>query len=58
MGEIKAEYAVTVLMFKTGKFYEMYHGDADVSASVLEFFYMKGTMVYKGFEWNRRKLTL
>eukprot|EP00579_Thalassiosira_antarctica_P005316 CAMPEP_0201877944 /NCGR_PEP_ID=MMETSP0902-20130614/9223_1 /ASSEMBLY_ACC=CAM_ASM_000551 /TAXON_ID=420261 /ORGANISM="Thalassiosira antarctica, Strain CCMP982" /LENGTH=1501 /DNA_ID=CAMNT_0048405489 /DNA_START=26 /DNA_END=4528 /DNA_ORIENTATION=+ len=47
--DIKAEYADTVLMFKTGKFYEMYHDDADVGASILDFVYMKGTMAHGGF---------
>ncbi|KAL7540077.1 hypothetical protein ACHAXR_009839 [Thalassiosira sp. AJA248-18] len=47
--EIKAQYADTVLLFKTGKFYEMFHDDADVGVSVLGFVYMKGKAAHAGF---------
>jgi len=47
--DIKSQYADTVLLFKTGKFYEMYHDDADVGAKVLNFVYMKGTSAHGGF---------
>ena len=47
--EIKSQYADTVLLFKTGKFYEMFHDDADVGASVLGFVYMKGASAHAGF---------
>jgi len=47
--ELKAQYADTVLLFKTGKFYEMFHDDADVGVSVLGFVYMKGTSAHAGF---------
>lgn len=32
--EIKAQYFDTVLLFKTGKFYEMFHMDADIGVQV------------------------
>ena len=32
--ELKAQYFDTVLLFKTGKFYEMFHMDADVGVQV------------------------
>jgi len=47
--EIKAQYADTVLLFKTGKFYEMFHDDADVGVSVLGHQYMKGQAAHSGF---------
>jgi DNA mismatch repair protein MSH6 len=47
--DIKSQYADTVLLFKTGKFYEMFHDDADVGVSVLGFVYMKGTAAHAGF---------
>lgn len=47
--EIKSQYADTVLLFKTGKFYEMFHDDADVGVAVLNFVYMKGTPAHAGF---------
>ena len=47
--EIKSQYADTVLLFKTGKFYEMFHDDADVGAGVLGFVYMKGASAHAGF---------
>jgi len=47
--DIKSQYADTVLLFKTGKFYEMFHDDADVGVSVLGFVYMKGTQAHAGF---------
>ncbi|KAK1737533.1 DNA mismatch repair protein MutS family protein [Skeletonema marinoi] len=37
------------LLFKTGKFYEMFHDDADVGVKVLGFVYMKGTLAHAGF---------
>jgi DNA mismatch repair protein MSH6 len=39
---IKSQYFDTVLLFKTGKFYEMFHMDADIGVNLLEFQYMKG----------------
>jgi DNA mismatch repair protein MSH6 len=47
--EIKSQYADTVLLFKTGKFYEMFHDDADVGAKVLGHVYMKGIIGHTGF---------
>ena len=46
--EIKAQYFDTVLLFKTGKFYEMFHMDADVGVKVLGFNYMKGSEAHAG----------
>ena len=47
--EIKAQYADTVLLFKTGKFYEMYHDDSDVGVAHLGMVYMKGKHGHAGF---------
>lgn len=47
--ELKAQYFDTVLLFKTGKFYEMFHMDADVGVSVLGLLYMKGAVAHAGF---------
>jgi DNA mismatch repair protein MSH6 len=47
--DIKSQYADTVLLFKTGKFYEMFHDDADVGAKVLAHNYMKGIIGHTGF---------
>ena len=47
--EIKSQYADTVLLFKVGKFYEMFHDDADVGVSILGFVYMKGIAAHAGF---------
>lgn len=47
--EIKARYADTILLFKTGKFYEIFHMDADIAVQVLGFNYMKGVDAHAGF---------
>ena len=47
--DIKSQYFDTVLLFKTGKFYEMFHMDADVGVQVLGFAYMKGAQAHAGF---------
>jgi len=47
--EIKAQYADTLLLFKTGKFYEIFHMDADAAVQVLGFTYMKGAAAHAGF---------
>ena len=47
--QIKSQYANCVLLFKTGKFYEMFHDDADVGANVLGHSYMKGVLAHTGF---------
>lgn len=39
--KIKSAYFDTVLLFKTGKFYEMYHMDADIGVNVCGLQYMK-----------------
>lgn len=38
-----------VLFFKIGKFYEMYHMDADIGVNELGFAYMKGEQAHAGF---------
>ena len=40
--DLKKQYFDTVLLFKTGKFYEMFHMDADIGVNVCGFNYMKG----------------
>lgn len=45
----KAMYFDTVLLFKTGKFYEMFQMDADIGVEVLGFQYMKGHVAHAGF---------
>ena len=47
--DIKKRYADTLLLFKTGKFYEIFHMDADRAAEVLDFHYMRGTDAHVGF---------
>ena len=47
--DIKARYADTLLLFKTGKFYEIFHHDADVAVRVLGMIYMKGCDAHAGF---------
>jgi DNA mismatch repair protein MSH6 len=47
--KIKSQYADTILLFKTGKFYEIFHMDADIAVQVLGFSYMKGTVAHAGF---------
>jgi DNA mismatch repair protein MSH6 len=39
----------TVLFFKVGKFYELFHMDADVGFSELDLIYMKGSKAHSGF---------
>ena len=46
--EIKAQYFDTVLLFKTGKFYEMFHMDSDVAVRHLNFNHMKGAEGHAG----------
>eukprot|EP00586_Coscinodiscus_wailesii_P008924 CAMPEP_0172523302 /NCGR_PEP_ID=MMETSP1066-20121228/293589_1 /TAXON_ID=671091 /ORGANISM="Coscinodiscus wailesii, Strain CCMP2513" /LENGTH=1339 /DNA_ID=CAMNT_0013306373 /DNA_START=56 /DNA_END=4076 /DNA_ORIENTATION=- len=47
--DIKKHYFDTVLLFKTGKFYELFHMDADVGVTVCQFVYMKGVVAHSGF---------
>mmetsp|Transcript_3918 Transcript_3918/g.7901 ORF Transcript_3918/g.7901 Transcript_3918/m.7901 type:complete len:1338 (-) Transcript_3918:11-4024(-) len=46
--EIKSQYFDTVLLFKTGKFYEMFHMDSDIGVEVLGFSHMKGAEGHAG----------
>jgi DNA mismatch repair protein MSH6 len=46
--ELKSQYFDTVLLFKVGKFYELFHMDADVGVEVLGFKYMKGHEAHAG----------
>eukprot|EP00499_Haloplacidia_sp_CaronLabIsolate_P005493 CAMPEP_0196784858 /NCGR_PEP_ID=MMETSP1104-20130614/17981_1 /TAXON_ID=33652 /ORGANISM="Cafeteria sp., Strain Caron Lab Isolate" /LENGTH=63 /DNA_ID=CAMNT_0042155149 /DNA_START=1 /DNA_END=188 /DNA_ORIENTATION=+ len=39
----------TVLFFKVGKFYELFHMDADVGVRELDCLYMKGDKAHAGF---------
>ena len=39
--DLKSQYFDTFLFFKTGKFYEIYHMDADIAVDVLGLIYMK-----------------
>ena len=45
----KKEFYDCVLFFKVGKFYELYHMDADVGVSHLKMLYMKGDVAHAGF---------
>ena len=40
--EFKSHHFDTILFFKVGKFYEIFHTDADVAVKELELIYMKG----------------
>ncbi|CAM9425822.1 unnamed protein product [Phaeothamnion confervicola] len=45
----KSDNMDTVLFFKVGKFYELFHMDADVGVRELELTYMKGDKAHSGF---------
>lgn len=47
--EFKAENMDCVLFFKVGKFYELYHMDAEIGVQELGFTYMKGDCAHSGF---------
>ncbi|CAH0489326.1 unnamed protein product [Peronospora farinosa] len=47
--EVKAHNMDTVLFFKVGKFYELFHMDADVGFKELNLIYMKGDKAHSGF---------
>ncbi|CAH2095409.1 unnamed protein product [Euphydryas editha] len=47
--EIKSKHFDSVLFFKVGKFYELYHMDAAVGVNELGFSYMKGEFAHSGF---------
>ncbi|KAG7393585.1 DNA mismatch repair protein msh6 [Phytophthora pseudosyringae] len=46
---VKAQNMDTVLFFKVGKFYELFHMDADVGFKELNLIYMKGDKAHSGF---------
>lgn len=46
---LKSQHYDSVLFFKVGKFYELYHMDAEVGVRVLGFTYMKGEFAHSGF---------
>ncbi|OWZ24860.1 DNA mismatch repair protein [Phytophthora megakarya] len=47
--EVKAQNMDTVLFFKVGKFYELFHMDADIGFKELNLIYMKGDKAHSGF---------
>ena len=47
--EFKADYYDVILFFKMGKFYELFHMDADVAVAELNIVYMKGDVAHAGF---------
>lgn len=46
---LKSENFDSILFFKVGKFYELYHMDADIGVRELGFTYMKGDFAHSGF---------
>ena len=46
---LKADYFDVILFFKMGKFYELFHMDADVAVAELNIVYMKGEVAHAGF---------
>ncbi|KAJ0408500.1 hypothetical protein P43SY_006430 [Pythium insidiosum] len=47
--EVKSRNMDTVLFFKVGKFYELFHMDADIGFKELNLIYMKGEKAHSGF---------
>ena len=47
--DFKSRNLDTVLFFKVGKFYELFHMDADVGFKELDLIYMKGYKAHSGF---------
>ncbi|GIX68461.1 hypothetical protein CDAR_500391 [Caerostris darwini] len=47
--DLKTENFDTVLFFKVGKFYELYHMDAAIGVKELGLIYMKGDFAHSGF---------
>lgn len=47
--EIKSQHFDTVLFFKMGKFYELFHMDATIAVNELGLIYMKGDYAHSGF---------
>ncbi|CAM9367467.1 unnamed protein product [Chrysoparadoxa australica] len=45
----KSQNMDTVLFFKVGKFYELFHMDADIGMEELDLIYMKGEKAHSGF---------
>ncbi|KAF7256198.1 hypothetical protein EG68_06644 [Paragonimus skrjabini miyazakii] len=46
---LKSKYADVLLLFKMGKFYELYHMDAMIAVEVLGLVFMKGSYAHCGF---------
>ena len=46
---IKSQNYDSVLFFKVGKFYELYHWDAAIGVKELNFSFMKGNFAHSGF---------
>ncbi|VDK33141.1 unnamed protein product [Dibothriocephalus latus] len=47
--QLKSRNADTIIFFKVGKFYELYHQDAVTAAEELRLSYMKGKFAHTGF---------
>ncbi|XP_016132009.1 DNA mismatch repair protein Msh6 isoform X1 [Sinocyclocheilus grahami] len=47
--QLKSEMFDTVLFYKVGKFYELYHMDAVIGVNELSLTFMKGTWAHSGF---------
>lgn len=47
--EMKSKHFDTILFFKVGKFYELYHMDAVIGVNELNLVYMKGDFAHSGF---------
>lgn len=47
--EVKSRNMDTILFFKVGKFYELFHMDADIGFKELNLIYMKGEKAHSGF---------
>ncbi|XP_076349800.1 LOW QUALITY PROTEIN: DNA mismatch repair protein Msh6-like [Tachypleus tridentatus] len=47
--EMKSQHFDTILFFKVGKFYELYHMDAVIGVNELGLIYMKGDFAHCGF---------
>lgn len=47
--QLKSMNMDTVLFFKVGKFYEMFHMDSDIGFTELDLIYMKGPKAHSGF---------